>query len=141
MALVQRTEVFDIHIEKFYSAIVDYRGLPEFVDWIKDINVIEESAEHAKVEYFVDMVKKTKYTIELTHRKPNHVSWTLVEGELFKKNEGSWELKDLGNGKTEVTYSLDIDFTGFAPKMVIQKLAASNLPELLESYYKRASSI
>jgi hypothetical protein len=38
------------------------------------------------------------------------VSWTLVQGQMQKRQDGSYTLRDLG-GATEVTYSITIDLT------------------------------
>ncbi|MGZ6576545.1 MAG: type II toxin-antitoxin system RatA family toxin, partial [Solirubrobacteraceae bacterium] len=36
------------------------------------------------------------------------LSWRQEKGEL-KSVDGSWELQDLGGGRTRATYSLDVD--------------------------------
>jgi ribosome-associated toxin RatA of RatAB toxin-antitoxin module len=86
------------------------------------------------------MIKSFKYTINTKQERPTKVSWTLDSGDLFKKNDGEWKLKDLGNGKTEVTYSLDLDFKMFAPSSILSALTSKNLPIMMESFFKRAKS-
>lgn len=140
MALATRTEVVDVDINKLYETIADYSKYPEFVDGVNAINVISKSETAAKVEYHLNMIKTFKYTINLKQEKPHHISWTLDSGDLFKKNNGEWKLKDLGNGKTEVTYSLDVDFKIFAPSSILGALTEKNLPVMMNSFIKRAKS-
>ena len=138
MASISRTETFDVEIEKLYNVIEDYESYPEFVDGVSTINILEKDENGARVEYSLNLIKKFKYIVKLTHNRPNGLSWEFESGDLFKKNTGSWDLKDLGNGQTEVTYSLDIDVKGFVPKSIISKLTDKSLPTMMKAYQERA---
>lgn len=138
MATATRTEIVEVDINKLYETIVDYAKYPEFVDGVSSTKVIDQNETSAKVEYSVNMIKTFKYTLATKQSRPTHVSWTLESGDLFKKNEGEWKLKDLGNGKTEVTYTLEVDFKMFAPSSILTALTQKNLPIMMESFFKRA---
>ena len=138
MATATRTEIVDVDINKLYDVIVDYAKYPDFVDGVSAVKVISQNDTSAKVEYSVNMIKSFKYTLATTQSKPSTISWTLDSGDLFKKNNGEWKLKDLGNGKTEVTYTLEVDFKMFAPNSILTALTQKNLPIMMESFFKRA---
>ncbi len=138
MGQASRTEVFDVEIEKIYNAIINYESYPEFVDGVNKVNVIQKSEESAIIEYSLNMIKEFKYTLELEQNYPSKISWELKSGDLFKSNSGEWSLVDLGNGKTEVTYNIDVNFKVFAPKMIVNKLVANNLPAMMNSFKERA---
>ncbi len=140
MANATRTEVVDVDINKLYDVIVDYAKYPEFVDGVSSTKVISQTETNAKVEYSVNMIKSFKYTLATTQVKPSKISWVLDSGDLFKKNEGMWTLKDLGGGKTEVTYTLEVDFKMFAPNSILTALTQKNLPVMMESFFKRAKA-
>lgn len=140
MATATRTEVVDVDINKLYDVIVDYAKYPDFVDGVSAIKVLSQSDTSAKVEYSVNMIKSFKYTLATSQTKPTNVSWVLESGDLFKKNDGRWTLKDLGNGKTEVTYTLEVDFKMFAPNSILTALTQKNLPIMMESFFKRAKT-
>jgi ribosome-associated toxin RatA of RatAB toxin-antitoxin module len=140
MATASRTEVVDIDINKLYNVLEDYAKYPEFVDGVNEIRVISKTETAAKVEYGINMIKSFKYIINIKQERPSRISWKLDSGDLFKKNDGEWKLKDLGNGKTEVTYSLDVDFKMFAPNSILSALTNKNLPLMMESFFKRAKS-
>ena len=140
MATVTRTEVVDVDINKLYDVLIDYGKYPEYVDGVSKTKVLNQSETGAKVEYEVNMIKTFKYTLAATHVRPTKISWVLDSGDLFKKNDGNWTLKDLGNGKTEVTYSLELDFKMFAPNSILTALTQKNLPIMMESFFKRAKS-
>ena len=138
MATATRTEIVDVEINKLYDVIVDYAKYPDFVDGVSSTKVISQNDTSAKVEYSVNMIKSFKYTLATTQVKPTKVSWVLDSGDLFKKNDGQWILKDLGGGKTEVTYTLEVDFKMFAPNSILTALTQKNLPVMMESFFKRA---
>jgi ribosome-associated toxin RatA of RatAB toxin-antitoxin module len=140
MAKASRTETVDIDIHKLYDTIIDYAKYPDFVDGVKQINIISKTDTSAKVEYSLNIIKTFKYIVNLKQEKPTRVSWTLDSGDLFKKNDGEWKLKDLGNGKTEVTYSLDLDFKMFAPSSILASLTDKNLPSMMKAFFDRAKA-
>jgi ribosome-associated toxin RatA of RatAB toxin-antitoxin module len=141
MAEVKKTEIFDVDAESLYQVLVDYESYPEFVEGVSDINILKENEKGASVEYSLNLIKTFTYVLEMKHEKNKSVSWKLKEGDIFKANTGSWQLKDLGNGKTEVTYELEVDFKVFAPKMITDKLVANNVPSMLKSYHDRAKKL
>ncbi len=140
MAQATRTETVDVDINKLYDIIVDYAKYPDFVDGVSSIKVLSQDENKAKVEYAINLIKSFKYTIVTTQKRPTSVSWVLESGDIFKTNNGSWELKDLGNGKTEVTYSLEVDLKMFAPGAILKGLTEKNLPIMMNSFFKRAKS-
>lgn len=140
MPKVERTEIFDSPIEKIYDVIVDFASYPQFVPGVDKIIVLDGSKDQTRAEYQINIIKNFKYIIKIKHQKPTTVSWTFESGDLFKKNDGGWSLKKIDENKTEVTYYLDVEFKIFAPKMIVDKLVAGNLPQMMQSFAKRVKS-
>lgn len=142
MARAERTEVFDVPADKFYKAIIDYKSYPDFVDGVESVNVSNESADGATVTMNLNLIKKISYTIKLSHKPNQEVNWSLVSGDMMKVNNGKWTLRDQGNGKTEVTYSLEVELKGFLPGlgMIEKTLVNTNLPLTMKAFAKRAAS-
>lgn len=143
MAQASRTETYDVPVEKFYKAIIDYRNYPKFVDGVKSTEVSNESAEGATVKMGISVIKEISYTIKLVHEMNKKVSWSFVTGDMMKLNNGRWELKDLGDGKTEVTYSLEVELKGFMPGlgMIEKTLVNTNLPMTMKAFAKYAGQL
>jgi coenzyme Q-binding protein COQ10 len=137
MADVSSEAIFEVPIEKVYQVITDYRSYPEFVDGASGVKIISESENGAVVEYNLNLIKKFTYRLQMVHQKPHKVSWTFQSGDLFAKNNGHWELTDLGNGRTQAKYRLEIDFKIMVPKMILNGLVNKNLPAMMEQYHKR----
>lgn len=140
MAEASRTETWKASIESIYAVITDYNSYPSFVDGVSGLTVLSQDDDGAKVEYSLNLIKKFKYILNITHEKPTRVSWVFDSGDLFKMNNGSWQLKDLGDGTTEVTYSLELDIKGFAPKSIVNNLTSKNLPSMMKSFEERAKA-
>lgn len=137
MAKAERTEVFDVPVDKFYQAIIDYNSYPDFVDGMKAVEVSGD-----QVKYTLNLIKEVTYTLKMKQIENKEVSWSLVSGDMMKVNNGKWTLKDIGNGKTEVTYSLEVELKGFLPGlgMIEKTLVSTNLPLNMKAFAKRALS-
>ncbi len=138
MADTSRTEVFEIDINKFYDVLLDYKSYPEYLEGCDDIEVLEFSETGAMVKYSLNLIKTFNYVLKLEHSRPNKISWSFESGDIFKKNEGAWELKDLGDGKIQVNYFIDLGFKLMVPKMILKKLVNRNLPSMMQSIFERA---
>ncbi len=141
MANATRTEIFDVDINKIYNIMIDYKKYPEFVTGISEIEVIEQTETSAKVKYTVNLIKKVSYVLNLKQIAPTEVSWSLDSGDMFKVNNGKWTFKELGENKTEATFSSEVAFKVFAPKMIVNKLVGSSLPAMMKEYHQRAKSL
>jgi ribosome-associated toxin RatA of RatAB toxin-antitoxin module len=140
MPAATKSEIWDSPIEKIYEVITNYGSYPEFVDGCSSVNILSQSETESRVEFGLNLIKKFKYTLVLKQTCPTEVSWSFESGDLFKKNEGFWKFKDLGDGRTDVTYSLEVEVKGFAPKSLVSSLAEKNLPAMLKSYQNRCKS-
>lgn len=143
MARAERKEVFDVPVEKMYQAIIDYKSYSQFVDGVSSTVVENESDAGATVKMNLNLIKAITYTIKLAHKKNEEVSWSLVSGDMMKTNNGRWTLKDLGNNKTEATYSLEVELKGFFPGlgMIEKTLVNTNLPMTMKAFGQRAKEL
>ena len=143
MAKARTTETYNVPVQKFYQAIIDYKSYPDFVTGVNEVKILNSSPSGAEVEFSINIVKNISYTLKLSHEENKKVSWSLVKGDMMKVNNGEWSLKDLGNGSSEVTYSLEVEFKGFLPGLgLIEKtLVNTNLPLNMKCFYERAKKI
>ena len=105
------TAEIDAPLERVWALVEDVEIAPEWQGGLKSVRVIErdddgratlcESESDAKV-------RTVKSTVRFTYDGPTELSWTQEKGEL-KSVDGRWELVDLGDGRTQATYSLEVD--------------------------------
>ncbi|HZP52169.1 hypothetical protein, partial [Actinocrinis sp.] len=74
-------------------------------------------------------IRAVKSTIRFGYEPPTALRWTQVKGEL-KSVQGSWELEELGSGRTRATYLLDAEL-GRMLGMVIRGPLVDLLREML----------
>jgi ribosome-associated toxin RatA of RatAB toxin-antitoxin module len=140
MATAEIKEVLSVNKDKLWDAIVRYEDYPSFVEGAESVEVQRKGAGKARAKYHVSMMKKDiNYTLDHVENKDTGViEWTLVESDFFKKNSGRWTLKAAGADKTEITYSLDVDFKISVPGFILNPLIKSSLPAMVKSFEKQA---
>jgi ribosome-associated toxin RatA of RatAB toxin-antitoxin module len=92
------------------AVIADVASYPEWVSAMKQVDVLsthpDGKPDHVKIKLEHSVVSD-HYT--LAYRwLADSVSWNLVEGQLLKAMDGSYELTPSGQGTT-VTYALSVD--------------------------------
>ena len=98
-------------IERVWEVIEDVLSAPEWQGGLKDMQEVERDAEgHVTLAKSSSdaKVRTIKSTVRFAHNGPTRLDWSQEKGEL-KSVDGSWELEDLGNGRTRATYRLDVD--------------------------------
>ena len=129
MAQAEFHEVMDVDQKALFQVISDYAKYPDFVDGCKESKVERTSPTTAQVSYLISMMKEVRYTIDLKEDPAKGIiEWTMIQSDSFKKNNGRWELKAAGAGKTDVRYSLEIEFNFPVPGLILNKLVKGSLP-------------
>ncbi|MBI3543136.1 MAG: SRPBCC family protein [Deltaproteobacteria bacterium] len=141
MAEASKTVEMTVPRDKLWETIIDYAKYPEFVDGAQKVKILSREAGKARVEYGIQLLSKDiTYTLDHFEQGPGGMRWELVDSNILKANSGSWTLKDVGGGRTEVTYSLALDFKIYVPGMILNGLVKSSLPKMLDSFEKRTKS-
>lgn len=139
MAGVNHTLVFDVPLEVLWEVITNYEEYPEFVEDLESLTVTKRSGNEVYADYVVSMMGKTvKYTNKHTETPMKKLVWTMTEGEMFKFNNGGWELKAKGKDKVEATYTIDVGFPIFVPKTFVNMLTSTKLPSMMKAFEERA---
>ena len=136
----QRTIIINTTPDVLFKVITDYSQYPSFLPEVEKIDIISRGDTSARVRYTVSLIKKVQYTIDLVEKPNDSVRWTLVESGLMKANNGGWALRDLGDGRTEVTYDVEVVPKGWVPKSIVNMLTNKSLPSTLDAFKKRAES-
>lgn len=141
MASATRTEIMNASKESLLNVLKDYEAYPEYMDGVTSVKVLEREGNTAKAKYDLNVIKTFSYVLNLEESEDG-VSWSFDSGDIFSVNNGSWKLKDLGDGTTEVTYSVEIEIKikMMGTGMITKKLVNTSLPSLMKSVEKRAQN-
>jgi carbon monoxide dehydrogenase subunit G len=101
----------DAPIERVWEVVEDVLSAPDWQGGLKDMEELERNAAgHVTLaESSSDAkVRTIKSTVRFTYDGPTRLDWRQEKGEL-KSVDGSWELEDLGEGRTRATYRLEVE--------------------------------
>ena len=105
------TADIDAPLDQVWALVEDVARAPEWQGGLKDIEPLERDGDGRAtlVESETDAkVRSVKSVVRFVYEPPTRLSWTQERGEL-KSVVGSWQLEDLGDGRTRATYDLEVD--------------------------------
>jgi len=141
VAKAEIQDVFEVDRDVLFDVITRYEEYPQFVDGCTGVQVERKALGGARATYAISMMKDFSYTLDhVEDRNSGKIEWTLVTSDFFRANTGSWSLRTLGPGKTEVRYSIDLDFKVPVPGFILKKLVQGNLPGMMKSFRDRAKN-
>lgn len=143
MAAAERSEIVNVPLKKLFDAICDYNSYSKFVTGVNTVKVLNKTPAGTQVHFEVEMMKKVDYTLLMKEEidaeaRAAKISWTLENSKFFKISNGLWDLKSLGENKTQVLYKLEIEFDFPVPGFVLKKLVASALPKTIKEFSDEA---
>lgn len=98
-------------IEAVFAVAADVEGSPRWQPEIKVAECIERDGDGNQALLHMETdakVRRLGSEIRFSYQAPSRISWVQEDGDL-KSVEGSWELEDIGEGRTRVTYWLEVD--------------------------------
>ena len=141
MAGAKHTTTMNVPLEALWEVITNYEEYPEFVEGLESLTVTKKEGKHTWADYVVSMFgKRIKYSVKHTETPKKGLKWTMTEGEFFKSNDGSWELKEDGDDAVEATYSVDVGFPLLVPKAIVNTLTGTQLPSMMKAFEDRAKA-
>ena len=121
------------------AVIADFPSYPEWVAAAKQVDVLETGPEGRarRVHFVLDAgAVKDDYVLDYTWDGDRRVDWTLVQGQMQKRQDGSYALAESG-GATTVTYSITIDLSIPMLGMIKRKAEKVILDTALKELKKR----
>ena len=134
--------VVDAPAADVMAVIADFPAYPLWVAAAKKVEVVEEgeNGRAKRVHFLLDAgAVKDDYVLDYTWDGDRQVSWTLVKGQMQKRQDGSYTLVEK-DGSTEVTYSITIDLSIPMLGMIKRKAEKVILDTALKELKKRVES-
>lgn len=105
------TADIDAPLDEVWGVVEDVLSAPDWQGGLKDMEELESDSEGRAtlVESSNDAkVRTIKSIVRFEYDSPTRLEWRQEKGEL-KSVVGSWDLEDLGDGRTRATYNLEVD--------------------------------
>lgn len=136
----ESTAEVEVPIDEVYALVEDVEIAPEWQASLVSMEALErdDQGRATLVRTVADVkVKKSESDLLFSYEPPLAVRWKQVKGEV-KAVDGAWELEDLGDGRTKITFKLALDpgrmldmlIRGPARDIVRQMLVGSKAGEL-----------
>jgi ribosome-associated toxin RatA of RatAB toxin-antitoxin module len=122
------------------AVIADFPSYPEWVAAAKQVDVLETGPDGRarRVHFVLDAgAVKDDYVLEYTWDDDRRVSWHLVQGQMQKRQEGSYTLSETAPGTTDVIYAIAIDLSIPMLGMIKRKAEKVILDTALKELKKR----
>lgn len=101
----------DAPIEAVWAVVEDVITAPEWQGGLDHMTALERDGQGRPtlVETENDIkIRRIKAQVRFSYDGPARLSWTQEQGDM-KSVHGTWELEDLGDGRTRATYALEAD--------------------------------
>jgi carbon monoxide dehydrogenase subunit G len=105
------TAEIDAPIERVWELVEDVEKAPEWQGGLKEVHTLERDGDGRAVlveSHSDGKVRTIKSNVRFSYDGPTRLTWSQEKGDL-KSVDGSWQLEDLGEGRTRATYSLEVD--------------------------------
>ncbi len=125
------------------AVIADFPAYPQWVAAAKQVEVLETGPDGRarRVHFVLDAGGVgDDYVLEYAWEGDRRVSWHLVQGQMQKRQEGSYTLTETSPGSTEVTYAIAIDLSIPMLGMIKRKAEKVILDTALKELKKRVES-
>ncbi|GAB3265986.1 SRPBCC family protein [Nocardioides dilutus] len=136
--------VIDAAPDAIMNVIADFDAYPQWAKGVTTAEVVAEGGgDRAEQVFFALDVSpiKDEYTLSYDWDGDRQVTWTLVEGKMLRALDGAYELRDRGDGSTEVTYRLALDVSIPLIGMLKRKGEKILIDTALKGLKKRVESL
>ena len=142
MASARRSIEVDVPPERFFEVVRDYARYPEFLPEVKAVSVGPRKGNAVEVTYQLDArIKLIEFTLLHVETRPSRIDWSLVRGDLMKRDEGRWTLDPTPSGGTTATYAIELELLPRVPRGLEKALSEQGLPAMLANFKSRAESV
>jgi hypothetical protein len=97
------------------AIIADFSAYPEWAEAVTAAEVLDagdgDRANRVRFSLDAGLIKDTYELAYQWSADGLSVTWDLVSGQIQKAQHGSYLLRPLGGGQTEVTYTLSVELT------------------------------
>jgi ribosome-associated toxin RatA of RatAB toxin-antitoxin module len=125
------------------AAIADIAAYPTWVGQVERVEILQVGPDGRpkRARFRVNaVVTKDEFVNDYTWTGDERVNWTLVEGQAMSAQDGSYTLRDLGDGRTEVTYDLTVELKIKIPGLLRRKVQNGIIDAALKDLKKHVES-
>lgn len=134
--------VVDADPDTVMEVIADVEAYPQWPEEVRSVDVLEtdEDGWVTRARFVVDAkVTTAVYVLDYTY-DDSSMRWALVDGDQLRRNDGAYELRDRGDGTTEVAYTLALEPAVRVPGLLRRQLARRIVDTALSGMKQRVEA-
>lgn len=136
--------VVNAPLERCYEVVSNVEEYPSWVPDVKEVKVLDRDGEGrpSKVSFRAAAFgRSTHYTLVYDYSKaPEVLSWTLQEGDMTSKLDGSYQFSSEPSGATRVSYELSVELRVPIPGFVKRRVEVRIIQAALQQLKARAEA-
>ncbi|MFZ0667007.1 MAG: SRPBCC family protein [Acidimicrobiales bacterium] len=130
--------------EQCFAIVSDVERYPDWAADIKDVDVTrrDDSGHAIEVSWRAAAFgRSTSYTLEYDYSgAPRTIAWRQLRGDLTNKLDGAYTFDDAGEGRTQVTYVLEVELKVPLPGFIKRRAQSRIMHTALEDLRARVES-
>lgn len=131
--------------ERCFAVSSDIDAYPGWAVDIKEVTVLErdEQGRPTSVTFRAAAFgRSTSYTLAYDYREaPAVLSWVQTQGDITSKLDGRYEFEDVGGGRTQVTYHLEVEMKVPLPGFIKMRAQSRIMSIALRDLKARVESL
>ena len=125
------------------ATIADIASYPTWVGQIEQCEILDVGPDGRprRARFRINAgIAKDEFVNDYTWHGDEQVTWTLVEGQAMSAQDGSYTLREVEGGQTEVTYDLTVELRIKIPGLLRRKVQSGIVDAALKDLKKHVES-
>ena len=133
MADVSCTAILKCSSEQLRKAILDFDNYHKYIKECQASKKVPQEDGALVGSFVVKVLTQFHYSLKFDDQGLT-ISWKMIDGDIFEKMEGHWELVPQDDGSVEAAYSAVFDFKIKIPERVKRMLVGNDLKEMMTQF-------
>ena len=145
MPQLTQSKILPYKSKEIYDLVMDIEKYPEFLPWCKNARITEViSSENLQADLLINFKSFfEKYTSNVEHGKIEggfEVNVKAIKGP-FKSLVNNWKITDLADGKCQVDFFIEFEFSSFLLSKMIGAIFKKAVEKMMQAFEDRAKGL
>ncbi len=141
MALVERSVLVGYSAEQMFRLVDRVEDYPQFLPWCGGSSVQGREAGAVTATVVIDFRGvRQSFTTRNSRREPESIEVQLVDGP-FRRLEGSWNFRPLGESACKVEFRLQYEFSNRILDKLLSPVFGHIANTFVDAFVKRAEQV
>jgi ribosome-associated toxin RatA of RatAB toxin-antitoxin module len=135
----------DASADRCFDVAIDFESYPEWARDVREAKVLatDDEGRGTKVEYRAAALgKSVRYVLQYDYTEaPVAFSWSLVEGDMLRRLDGTYRFEAEGPSSTRVHYDLAVDMSMPLPGLLKRRAAGLIMGSALKELKKQVEKV